>query len=494
MHSLAQKNDLTRTKSYHFDNFISCMQKEIDSGISLYFSNISTVPTEYIEMQYPGVQYVSCDVKVISNISIEFKDLFILKDDKIVKITDYIEKENKKTGEKKVNISYVDLARTAFADKDYLKCYSLYKTSGLKELNASSLTLYENVFPYVESCIALDKWDDAMHGLTDNHRIMNKKTWISGIEYELTANDIKTWNKGKEELLHHLFKKLCYFYCSDVPRFRESPLVHHISNITNVSVDELMKDAAQFIWSDRNNWAYNKEGWLKHAAEYGHIEAQRLLGISYLAGFNQSKGDDYTSASPEANTSCDSLSAIFWLEKSATGGDIDAAKIIAPIYLMGNGISKDYSKAFSFYKMHETEIDFDIQYGLGICYYYGLGIEKNTQLALSHLIASEDWHDEVPYLIGSIYYENSDERAIKYLTKALSSHSLNDAIRCEALFKLSDCYRHGKCGISINIEEADRLATDAKKYKRLTQQCIEDYFVSLSQIKIDYDSFKAIIY
>jgi hypothetical protein len=323
---------------------------------------------------------------------------------------------------------------------------------------------------------------------------MNKKTWVSGIKYELTANDIKTWNKEKGEILHKLFKKLCIFYSSDVPRFKESPLVHHISNLTKVSVDELMKDAAQSIWSDRNNWEYNKEGWLKCAAEYGHIEAQRLLGISYLAGFNQSKGDDYTSASPEANTSCDSLSAIFWLEKSATGGDIDAAKIIAPIYLMGNGISKDYSKAFSFYKMHETEIDFDIQYGLGICYYYGLGIEKNTQLALSHLIASEDWHDEVPYLIGSIYYENSDERAIKYLTKALSRHNLNDAIRCEVLCMLSDCYRSGKCGVKINIEEADRFAMEAKKYKLLTQRQIKDYFVSLSQIKIDYDNFKALIY
>jgi TPR repeat protein len=144
--------------------------------------------------------------------------------------------------------------------------------------------------------------------------------------------------------------------------------------------------------------------------------------------------------------------------------------------------------------MHETEIDFDIQYGLGICYYYGLGIEKNTQLALSHLIASEDWHDEVPYLIGSIYYENSDERAIKYLTKALSRHNLNDAIRCEVLCMLSDCYRSGKCGVKINIEEADRFAMEAKKYKLLTQRQIKDYFVSLSQIKIDYDNFKALIY
>ena len=36
-----------------------------------------------------------------------------------------------------------------------------------------------------------------MHGITDNHTIINRNTWVNGIEWKLNPEDLKTWNLEK---------------------------------------------------------------------------------------------------------------------------------------------------------------------------------------------------------------------------------------------------------------------------------------------------------
>lgn len=104
MASMADKNSLTKTDTYDWDNYITCLQKEVDNGLHISFSNITLVPDGYIEMNYPGLQYVSCNVTVSGTTSYELKDLFILKNEKIVKVADYIEKVDELTGQKKLRL------------------------------------------------------------------------------------------------------------------------------------------------------------------------------------------------------------------------------------------------------------------------------------------------------------------------------------------------------------------------------------------------------
>ena len=104
---------------------------------------------------------------------------------------------------------------------------------------------------------------------------------------------------------------------------------------------------------------------------------------------------------------------------------------------------------------------------------------------------AEDWHPEVPYLIAQIYLNKSDSRAIKYLSKILQRKNVNDGIKHETLKTLSDCYRLGKCGISINTEESDRLALEANKYVQMTPQQMQDYFISLTHIDFENEPLKA---
>lgn len=289
MASMADKNSLPKTDTYDWGTYIACLQKEADNGLQISFSNISLVPEGYIEMNYPGLQYVSCNVKINGSSSYELKDLFILKNEKIVKITDYVERIDEITGKKKIEIDYLELARAAFGDGDYQKCYDLYKKGGLKIIKSKRKNGYiindTDIFPYIESCIALNDWDGAMYGFT---RMMNRKYWVNGIEWKLNPEDIRDWSKDKAPLMNILLEKTCLFYTCDVQSIMKSPIMRHIQNQTGLSVDQYLQQASQYFMQNKNSYADRVIG-LKAAADYGHADAQRQIGKLYLTGYNLNK-------------------------------------------------------------------------------------------------------------------------------------------------------------------------------------------------------------
>ncbi|WP_456084885.1 tetratricopeptide repeat protein [Leyella stercorea] len=482
MASMADKNNLTKTLTYDWDNFITCLQKEVDNGLQISFSNIQPVPEGCIEMNYPGLQYVSCSVKINSSSSNGFKDLFILKNEKIVKITDYIEKIDEITGKKKIEIDYLELARAAFVDGDYQKCYDLYKNGGLKQVKSEEKRYHYYgefiFFPYIESCIALKDWNGAMYGFT---RIMNRKYWVNGIEWTLNPEDIRDWTKEKTPLMTRLLELTYRYYIYDVESIRKSPLIRHVQTRTGLSTDQYLQYASQYFMQNKNSYC-DRVTALKAAADCGHTDAQRQIGKLYLTGYNLNKEnlEHY-----ETMLHCDTIKAVYWFDKASERGDIEASKIAASFHLGGIGIEKNEAKAYSCYSSCEAQLDYDVQFGLGICHYYGIGTYKNEDTALQYLIMAEDWHPETPYLIAQIYLNKSDSRAIKYLSKILQRKNVNDGIKHETLKILSDCYRLGKCGISINTEESDRLALEANKYVQMAPQQMQDYFISLTHIDFE---------
>lgn len=383
MASMADKNNLTKTVTYDWDNFITCLQKEVDNGLQISFSNIQPVPEGYIEMNYPGLQYVSCSVKINSSSSNEFKDLFILKNEKIVKITDYIEKIDEITGKKKIEIDYLELARAAFGDGDYQKCYDLYKNGGLKRIKSKQKRgeLIDDgiIFPYIESCIALKDWNGAMYGFT---RMMNRKYWVNGIEWKLNPEDIRDWTKEKTPLMTKLLEKTYTYYTYDVESIRKSPLIRHIQTRTGLSTDQYIQYASQFFMQNKNLFR-NRFSGLKAAADCGHTDAQRQIGKLYLTGYNLNKENlEYY----ETMLPCDTIKAVYWFDKASERGDVEASKIAASFHLGGIGIEKNEAKAYSCYSSCEAQLDYDVQFGLGICHYYGMGTYKNEDTALQYLI------------------------------------------------------------------------------------------------------------
>lgn len=103
MSALANKYDVPRSKSYTLDDYIRCMQHEIDAGVSITFSDIRQVPDNLKPGNYSGVNYVSCNIKFSGSSNLNENDVFVIKDGKIVKIEEYVIIRDKK-GKQKLRI------------------------------------------------------------------------------------------------------------------------------------------------------------------------------------------------------------------------------------------------------------------------------------------------------------------------------------------------------------------------------------------------------
>lgn len=109
MDKLAAKNGLTKSQTYTYNNYITCLQKEIDNGTRISISGIEEIPESMIDKRYNNFQCISCDVTVDGDESYKAKDLFIIRDNKILKIDKYRETVDAKTGKKKVVVDVSDL-------------------------------------------------------------------------------------------------------------------------------------------------------------------------------------------------------------------------------------------------------------------------------------------------------------------------------------------------------------------------------------------------
>ena len=86
---------------------------------------------------------------------------------------------------------------------------------------------------------------------------------------------------------------------------------------------------------------------------------------------------------------------------------------------------KDYGEAFKYYKLAAEQGNLDAQYKLGVCYYFGRGVEESyTESVKWFRIAAEKGHAEALCLLGYSYcwgngVEQSYIEAVKWLIKAI---------------------------------------------------------------------------
>jgi hypothetical protein len=106
MQSLARKNGLAKTNTYNWDTYIACLQKEVDNGIKIQFSEINPISENQIDISYKGFQYASCNIKISGTTNINESALFILKDGKIAKIQNYETTIDSRTGKHKIKVDW----------------------------------------------------------------------------------------------------------------------------------------------------------------------------------------------------------------------------------------------------------------------------------------------------------------------------------------------------------------------------------------------------
>ena len=167
----------------------------------------------------------------------------------------------------------------------------------------------------------------------------------------------------------------------------------------------------------------------------------------------------------------------------------------------GNGILKDYNKAFkhffdgleecrTFHKPSDTYYKYYL-HNLGICYFCGHGVNlKDYRRALSYFTqAAEKGHTPSYYYMGYIFFwglgtEIDYAKAVEYYTKA--TQQLHVGIeQSSALNNLAVCYHDG-LGVDVNRELALKLYMDAAKEGNASAQCNLGHYYFTHAANQDY--------
>lgn len=111
MEALASSYGVPQSDTYRWDSYINCMEKEITKGIDVSVSRIETVPSNLIPEKYKNdksLSFVSCNIKMTGASNFDENDLFVLRNNKIVKIQNYQVVTDKK-GRRRLHVDLSDL-------------------------------------------------------------------------------------------------------------------------------------------------------------------------------------------------------------------------------------------------------------------------------------------------------------------------------------------------------------------------------------------------
>lgn len=146
---------------------------------------------------------------------------------------------------------------------------------------------------------------------------------------------------------------------------------------------------------------------LQSFASQGDPNYSNLLGLLYREGLgvekNQKKAFEYimNSAKKEfapaefnvgrfymigLGCDIDFDKAIYWLTKASNNGNGRAAYALGYMYFKGFGVKQDYKKAISWFEVSSWPMS---KHYLGICNYFGYGVEKNEDQAKSYFLQSK---------------------------------------------------------------------------------------------------------
>jgi TPR repeat protein len=112
-------------------------------------------------------------------------------------------------------------------------------------------------------------------------------------------------------------------------------------------------------------------------------------------------------------------------------------------------VEKDNEKAFSNFKKASELNQSEAKYLLGLCYYNGLGIEKNEELGIKWIEkASQDNIPKAHFFLSNFFLKGKDEhKAVFHLKEAAKRNHL------KAQYNLAECYLNGE-GVKKDLKKA----------------------------------------
>lgn len=163
---------------------------------------------------------------------------------------------------------------------------------------------------------------------------------------------------------------------------------------------------------------------LNAAADEGSTDAQVQLGLAYLTGVgtprNRSQAtallasaatqgqvkaqcllSAITAANDDWSTAADNAHAVDLCIKAAKLGEADAQLVLADLYFMGHGVSKDETQTVAWYLKAAKQGRADAQYRLGTFYEQGRGVTRDEAQAITwYRKAAEQLYPSAEIAIG----------------------------------------------------------------------------------------------
>jgi TPR repeat protein len=159
--------------------------------------------------------------------------------------------------------------------------------------------------------------------------------------------------------------------------------------------------------------------WLKKSIDLGSTDAMSVLGNMYLHG----------DVSVEKND----LEAVAWWTRSAEHGNLNTAVYVGNLYYYGQIVSRDYKKAFQFYKMAAEGGNASAMQALGAMYHYGHGVSVDDAVAVSWLrksasLGNQKANEMLDWLSQSNHTDN-DQPAKAYRDSPVAQRMREEGMR-----------------------------------------------------------------
>ena len=116
--------------------------------------------------------------------------------------------------------------------------------------------------------------------------------------------------------------------------------------------------------------------YLEKAADLGHPVAQNQLGMMYKDG--------------REGVVQDVEMGLKWLEKAAEQGEARALNLLGRHYY----VTEEYVKSVLYWEKAAAQGHSAAQFGLGVCYGNGLGVERNPETSLDFILKAAEGGDE----------------------------------------------------------------------------------------------------
>ena len=168
--------------------------------------------------------------------------------------------------------------------------------------------------------------------------------------------------------------------------------------------------------------------WYQRAAEQGHVEAQMALGNIYYWGNGTER--DYTKA-------------VYWYMKAARQNKPEAQYMVGLMYYFARGLKQDYQQTRYWYQKSAEQGYVYAQLNLGAMYHEGEGGSKDYQKSLYWYHKSAEQGNDIAQLRLGFMYEDGEgvkpdtKQAISWYRKAAKQGN-NDAKNILAEFGIYD--------------------------------------------------------